>query len=54
MQDMQERMIYLLDNYISEKLKQHSVAKEEIKDILDTAGKDLSDTNFGIVKIIST
>ncbi len=52
MQDMQERLLYLLDNYITERLKQQPGDSEEVKHTFDAEGKDTADPNFGISTII--
>ena len=52
MHDMQERLLYLLDNYINGKLKRQETTIEEIKIIGDSSGKDISNPSFGIVDII--
>jgi len=55
MHDMQERMLYLLDNYIGEKLKRETQNIEEIKQITDQTSEknNILDQNFAISPVVS-
>ncbi len=55
MHDMQERLLYLLDNYINEKLKRQAPTPEETKGVTEFAsGKDVSYPAFAIAGIVRT
>jgi hypothetical protein len=45
MHDMQERLIYLLDNYINERLKRQETSLEEVKGIVGGSGKGIDVLN---------
>jgi len=54
MHDMQERLIYLLDNYINEKLKRQETSLEEVKRIISGPGKGIDILNVIRIFFIDT